>query len=212
MLAPLRAILCRRALRFGVLAVSPGIGQAPAVNAMQDDAQGLVADVLVTYDIRADASAVDVTWKVTLDNTGPSSGADAEDGSAGYFPDSASLLLIGPGAGLQATDAGGRALAVDSEARPGGGEAVATAHFGRRLQYGDRFSFTVSYSVPKARNEYYAVGPDYIYLPPYYGIAVDSYRSNNFQLTAPPSLLPNINISSNSCRAGANGDQCDLRK
>ena len=193
------------------LALLAAASQRPAAaHAQQTKAEGLAADIAVTYKVRDDASAVDVTWDVTLDNTGPSPGADAEDGGADYYPDSTSLVLIGPGQDLQAKAPGAQPLGVEVEPAAGGGGGFATVHFGRSLAYGDSVSFAVSYSVPAGRSEDYSISADYIYLPPYYGIAADTYRSNRFQVIAPASLLPNINISSSACRASAGGYECDL--
>lgn len=166
----------------GLAFLSALLGPSPGL--ATEDVEGLVANASLTYDIHPEKPNVLVTWKVTLENSGPPPYAGPND--APYYYDSLSIITLGDGSDLRAKGASGQALPVSFAGYGDGLSGEATVSFPHRLQYGDTFSFTLEYTVPEARNDYYLVGRSYVFLPAFLDITeVDTFRSASLHVSAP---------------------------
>lgn len=184
------ALLASLAFLTAFLAPHPGRATA--------NAQGLVADVSITYDIRPEEPEVRVLWELFLENTGPPSYAEPSDPP--YYHDSVSIFTLGDGSTLRASGPEGQQLPVSFLDSADGLAGAATISFDRLLRYGDTYSLSLEYEIPEARNDYYLVGPHYVFLPAYLNVfPVATFRSSTLFIIAPPARTWEVSIEGPSC-------------
>ncbi len=148
------------------------------------EADGLIADVSLTYDVHPEIPNVHVSWQVSLENSGPP--FYAEEGDPPYYYDSVAIFVLGDGSALKASGPGGQRLPVSFSDFGEGLSGEATVSLPHTLQYGESFSFAVEYTVPAARNDYFLVGRSYVFLPAYLDILeADTLRSTSLHVSAP---------------------------
>lgn len=112
----------------------------------------------VAYDLRADQGPVRVLWQVTVVDNDPAT-------RRGAVYESLTLPILRGASAVSARSASGQTLAVALDAGQTGPVVGATVEFDTPLSYQVTYSFTLSYELAVAREEWLLITPYYVYLP-----------------------------------------------
>lgn len=140
---------------FAIVLAAAALGSSSGAQA---EADLLKVTSQVAYDLRADQGPVRVWWEVTVVDNDP-----ATRRGAAY--ESLTLPILRGASGVLARSASGQALAVTVDAGRTGPVVGATVEFDTPLSYQATYSFTLSYELAVAREEWLLVTPYYVYVP-----------------------------------------------
>ena len=146
----------------------------------------------VAYDVRPDAGAVHVSWRVNVENNDPQT-APSDSGTVSFY-DSLPVPVLRGAATMSALSPAGAPLFVSVDESAGGPIAVANVGFDTMLFYRETYSFTLDYDLPSAREESLLVTPYYIFLP-----LIASGDESTVTLSAPDDGIWDVELEKIDC-------------
>lgn len=171
------------------------IGQVPRP-AAAPLSSGLVAEIYGNYEIRPDDGVVDVNWYVDLDNTGPSPYLDLNDPL--NHPADIEVLLPDGYSNFQAYDALGSP--VGSTIDDIGYGAWATVPLGSALDFGEKYSFSYSYTMSNSESAGTIIRNNYVYFFADHGLWLpDEYSESFVSFVVPWEHVDNVAINGANC-------------
>lgn len=171
-------------------------------------ADGIVASVDGTYDVRPDEGAAHASWSATIWNTGPSPWL-AEDDPANH-PSEIEIFVPAGFTNFRATAPSGSQYPVVYE--DVGYGSYARVQLGYNMPYGDVVSLNYTFTLNSSVDSGTLIRPTYVYLDAGDGMWgwPDSYDSAELRLILPTKYAENAQITYALCEPSVDGDNTVL--